>query len=881
MKAKIFFLLASAMAVAAGCNSGSSFGGFKAAAPDSAIETYSTAFNGYTNHWQNEYSQSFRYGNLFKINAEVVDKTIRKQMIDLACDLGMPGLQMQEGFINGILISECEELVNPTKEQLKEAGAKDLLIYAEKDSGLGKGLLAKAPKAPESIGQYQEKAPDYTTIDAFVLKKGKKTVYAVVGNDEMMKRFSEAVANVRDVLGKYDMKRGWFGVQTLDQSVTCTPGNQMDVIAKGMNEGNSWFVFSGLYEFMSQGKTQGIVGEIGDPVVVDHGSDPLYGAEGFCDLQLQLMKTKEDWLAYQKTHKGYMVGDMPEDTVLPDDGYDIYRTDLGLLHATDRCDRPFVSLTGSLLEGTKDCMLLFTKKGEEFNRDKMWEAIMDRREVATVRGANLTGPDPLRKAVELLMIDRTFIEDYFGDKVSMEATMKGHQMILKIKNFHTYALNGTVSLLLPACIEAGARASETVSIAAGQTKEVILEVNPKAEAMGRMNAVMAKFDWGGSSKCALAGFNLPPAISVHQLLYGTETDCKFPVGIHNITADQSVAVTVTASTPDGKEAFKEEQSVEVRKGEYANLEFDLKLPAGAYNVTTSAMGTEATTQLGIGTETGSVTLKEVDLNGDGINEYEIENDKVKVTLLTTGARIIEYNVKGVDDNIFFKLWPEQPCDMNRKYREWGFWPYGGFEDFLGQASVETHKVYDAEIVRNDGKCVEVKMRADYYGNIIEKVFTVYGDTPLIGLRYALDFVNPEMSILGPQPILVLGKSHGTEDKFIVPETGAEGGLNTYVMNPEEMYGMVIDLYEGWNAGYDTKENLHFVGAYPVNRPYYLHMWMNLDQNKESHFPYTELQPWLPIFNGNTTFFSYYMWADAGSWENGLKELKDRNLITVK
>ena len=139
-------------------------------------------------------------------------------------------------------------------------------------------------------------------------------------------------------------------------------------------------------------------------------------------------------------------------------------------------------------------------------------------------------------------------------------------------------------------------------------------------------------------------------------------------------------------------------------------------------------------------------------------------------------------------------------------------------------------------------------------------------------------VNPELDVLGPQPILSIGEHHGTEDRFIIPEIG---GNEEYVMKPDRMYGKILDLREGWNAGHDTKENISFVGAYPVNRPFYLHMWMNLDTNPDSHYPYVELQPWVPLYHGSTSYFSYYMWADGCSWEKGLKELRDRNLITER
>ena len=96
----------------------------------------------------------------------------------------------------------------------------------------------------------------------------------------------------------------------------------------------------------------------------------------------------------------------------------------------------------------------------------------------------------------------------------------------------------------------------------------------------------------------------------------------------------------------------------------------------------------------------------------------------------------------------FKLWPEKVDDHKRPFRERAFYPYGGFEDFLGQGSMENHQVYDAEIVKEEGDYVRVRMWTDYFGNRLEKTFTLYGNTPLLEVRFALTFKNPEANVLG-------------------------------------------------------------------------------------------------------------------------------------
>jgi hypothetical protein len=191
--------------------------------------------------------------------------------------------------------------------------------------------------------------------------------------------------------------------------------------------------------------------------------------------------------------------------------------------------------------------------------------------------------------------------------------------------------------------------------------------------------------------------------------------------------------------------------------------------------------------------------------------------------------------------------------------------------------MESHKVYDAEIIKSFGGSVSVRMKAEFYGNMLEKVFTLYGNSPLLEVRYTLDFNYPEASIIGPQPILTLGKVHDREDVFFVPDMD---GIQKYRMKEEVYYGRMFNMKEGWNAGYDTGENISFVGAFPVDQPEFMHMYMNHTLNPASHYNYVEFQPWIHITRQNKMYFSYYMWAGAGTWEKGLQELRKRNLISL-
>ena len=411
------------------------------------------------------------------------------------------------------------------------------------------------------------------------------------------------------------------------------------------------------------------------------------------------------------------------------------------------------------------------------------------------------------------------------------------------------------------------------------SKTLQFDLQPEATAMARTNPIAVHCKWGTGKKSTLTMLDLPPAISVHQLLYDHSPKVTYPVTIHNFTDKTSfpVKVEVLDKNNSNKIVYSDSKECKTETGTFRDMSFDLEVPAGSYDVKVTALGGENLSQLGVGKAEGSPKLSVVDLNGDGVDEYMMENDSVRVILLTTGARVIEYYVKSRNDNVLFKLWPEKPADDKREYRKRGYYPFGGFEDFLGQGSMEGHKVYTAEIMKKEGDYVRLKMTADYFGNKLEKIFTLYGNSPLLEVRYAMTFKNPEAKVIAPVPILVLGKKHDTRDIFTVPE---RDGLKEYHMKPEFYFGRVIFPKEGWDSGYDPKEDIAFVGAFPVTRPLFLHMFQNLASNGDAHYDFNEFQPWVPIAQKTTSYFTYYLWGAGGKWQNSLKELRDRNLITV-
>jgi hypothetical protein len=849
-------------------------------------------FNGYTNYWHDVRNNWIRYGNLFKIAVPDEDYTIAQSKVDIADDIQIPGLWLQEGFIADLVKGSYTTLDQPSLKKLEEAAAgSNILVFVDPVSESGKVLTGKFPdkgKMKEDLKSHQFNAADYTEVNAFCLDNGKNKIFVISSTSkELRSRVAGLINTTRLILDAYDLHRGWFGAETLLKSVTCTAGHPLEVIGRGMNEGNDWFTFSGYMDFLAQNELTGWLSKVNLPVVTDVGSymdytpshyrQAIYGCKDYCGLQVQDMYTVEACLKFARERNGYMfrsVYDPDADMY----NYDGYIADEGNKEQIDNENVPFVTATGTLDEDAVPCMVLFVPRGEKMSRQAMWESILQRREVAVLGNGKMMGPSYFRNTLGLLLLDRLFLEDYFGSRVNLEAFVKGYQLNVNVTNTYSHVISGTLEVTLPPELKMEGALTSEVKLPAGGSMTLQFPLIPSAGAMARTNPIAIHYKWETGKKSTLTMIDMPPAISAHQLLYSHAPEVSYPVTIHNFTKETAfpVRVDVSEKSNPGIIAFSTYQTCTAAPGSFADMTFKLKVPAGSYNTKITALGVETINQLGVGKSEGSPSLTAKDLNGDGIDEYIMENDSVKVTLLTTGGRMIEYFIKSRNDNAVYKIWPIKPVDDKREYRKRGYYPYGGFEDFLGQASMETHKLYTPEVLKKEGDYVQVRMTADYFGNKLEKTYTLYGNSPLIEVRFAITFNNPEANMIAPVPVLELGARHWTEDVFTVP---SKDGIQEYRMKPERYYGKIFFLKEGWDAGYDTKEDISFVSAFPVKPPLFLHMFMNHPRNPDAHFYCHEFQPWVPILQKTTTYFTFYMWGAGGKWQNGVGELRKRNLIT--
>jgi hypothetical protein len=268
------------------------------------------------------------------------------------------------------------------------------------------------------------------------------------------------------------------------KSVTCTPGHPLEVMGKGMNEGNTWFVFDGYMDFLAQEELKAWLARVNLPVVADVGFSPIYGCRDYENLQVQSLFTKESWIDYAHSKGGYIFRPV-FDTLADPFEYDGYLASEGNKEQIDQEDVPFISTTGELVNDAESCMVVFTNKGDQLTKETLWNAILDRREVAVLDRGKMMGPAKYRNALELLLLDREFLEEYFGDKVSLEASVEGYQLNLTITNFYSHAVKGNLEIILPAELRTDASLSMEIALPANSSKTLSFPVQPLAEAMDK------------------------------------------------------------------------------------------------------------------------------------------------------------------------------------------------------------------------------------------------------------------------------------------------------------------------------------------------------------------------------------------------------------
>ncbi|HNR43500.1 MAG TPA: hypothetical protein PKL65_14815, partial [Bacteroidales bacterium] len=664
---KIFFrkpLILTAFLIAAPVSAAgqgiSDFGSEPADAAGKSSIITPNRFNGYTDHWENYYYEWHRYGNMFKIALPETELAILQSKIDVAEDMDMPGLLMQEGFISALLREPFSTVENPSPDEFENLIRRkegNILVITDPSGPLGRKLEEKAGDVfgwAHRMNSYQLNDVDLEVIKAFFLTRDDRHLFVISsGSEEKSRQLRTLIERTSACMQSYNMFKGWHGINTTLYIVTCSPGHPLEVIGKGMNEGNSWFIFDGYISRYGKDKLESWVNEVKLPVVANAGYSPVFGCRDYENLQVQnYMASRQYMIDYAHSKGGYAFREV-FDPAADKFRYDGYFVHPGNKEQIDNENVPFILKTGNLSDNLTSSMVLFIEKDKPLSNESIWDAIMSRRAVAVLEKANMMGPAEFRNVLELLYLDRIYLEEYFGDNLDISAQVEGYNLIVTMENHSSIPLTGNLEVVTSDKVTAGEKLKENIVLPVHEKRQFVIPLQPLKEAMGNTNPVAVRFSYGNRTKSTVTLLDMPPAVSVNRLLYGHSPEIHFPVTIHNFSDNKSVAVEVNVFKKDNlrKAVFRQSKVCEAEKAAFATCDFNLRLDPGDYIVKTNALGMTSESQLGVGRAEGRTFVYEVDLNSDGIPEYRMENDSVRITLLRTGARVIEYIVKSRNDNV--------------------------------------------------------------------------------------------------------------------------------------------------------------------------------------------------------------------------------------
>ena len=716
---------------------------------------------------------------------------------------------------------------------------------------------------------------------AFMVRNDNETLFVLAcPTQEELDRLKTYVLKAAEVVRAFDFHRGMAGVQT--NHLTITPGYQhspFDLIGMARTLGCTWIMSSGYNDWMLAGPVQAALREVDEPFVWVSGQTVtggvMYGIDRYPDIQNNTVAQCLDWAVERG---GCYFADLSaagDDNSKRYNGYIV--SGPGDQDRIAELAAPFVAQTKEIMRGAPTFMVALLEKGTPLSQETLLKALLDRRAVAVYPDGAVVGPPDLRTTMQILLLEGAVLESRFPGTLALAAELTAGALTLEMRNGGSEPLHANFSLLTSPGVRIKQRDSEkSLTVRPNETRRLLYSVELLPEASGRNNLVQIVADSECGQARALAHLNVPPVVSIHPLLYESAGTLSFPISIWNTSRSKHVPLHVVVKQKDGGNRVVElDREVEAERWMEGRDTVELDLAAGDYIAEVSALGVTSSGVIAVRPAEGIASTHEEDLNQDGVPEIVMENDYVRVVVLHTGGRVIEYTLKSNGENVFFKLWPDRPPMHGKVGGVRQFYPFGGLEEFIGYPYIGGHIEYRHEILQGDGDRARVRVWANIHGSEISKIYTLYGGGPLLEARYAFSNMSPSLNTIGINPLFELGKSTGPEDRYYFPEeTIAETRPEL-----ERYYGRATFPKKGWAAGHDTEADISLVIGYPVDAAIYLHLWNNHPDNTPTPYYYTEIQPWIELNHGTTKYFTYYVLGSVGPWEALLAQFEGFGLVT--
>jgi hypothetical protein len=838
-----------------------------------AIQTTPFAFDGYTNHWKKEAWNWHSARGLFLTSKPTPQSEIWAMESEVGKQFLIEELWIEPGFLKELSGAAVKKLNSPSREELEAALSDgDVLVSLIDRDPLATSFLNKLPE------EFQ-----FRRNRAFLLRDGSRRVFVLASHSkDELRRLQECIDRAVEVVRKYDLYRGMPGIST--NFLHITPGNRHNPFAlvdTALGLGCSWLTVKGFNDWMLPDPVNEALAEIGFSFPFVSGQyvtgGVLCGMENYPDVQDNTVEECLDWAEEKGGYYFASLAEADNESATRFHGYILASpSEQGRI---EELDAPFVTQAGDIGSGVPPTMVVFLDKGTPLTQTSLMEAILAKRAVGVFGQGKLAGPPELRDALRILLLERVCLEEALEGPVGLDAVIQDRTLGVTLRNLTSLPVRGNLRF----------QTGETVTLVRGDAPEPV-ELDPNEariltfplhftpEASGRDNLVGVVFAGEDSETRALAHVDLPKAVEMHPLILDAPGEVAYPITVSNYTDETKVTLKVLVTRAgDNESVFSIERDLEIPPGKNMRPQVSIPLEPGDYLARATAIGVTTSGQVAIRAQTGTATAREEDLDGDGVPEIVMENDRIRATVLLFGGRVIEYIVKNRDENLLFKLWPEKPPRDGEVGGTRSFYPYGGLEEFTGYPYIGGHIVFKHEIVQASGPYVRVRVWANIHGSKIEKTVTLFAGNPVLEVRYAMDEVTPTLNVIGINPLFQVGPSTGPEDRYYFPEEE----LVETIPEKERYYGRAVFPKEGWAAGYDTEMDISLAIGYPVDDAIYLHLWNNHPDNTPTPYYYTEIQPWLELKHGTTTYFSYYLYGQEGLWKPLVEDFKALGLLTER
>jgi hypothetical protein len=156
------------------------------------------------------------------------------------------------------------------------------------------------------------------------------------------------------------------------------------------------------------------------PVVANVGYSPIFGCDNYNELQVQNYYPggRQYWIDFAHERGGYAFRPVydPAGENLDYDGYFVHE---GNKEQIDNHNVPFINMAGRLDGNLTSSMVLFIEKDQPLTDETIWNAIMNRKSVAVLEQALMMGDSRYRNALQLLYLDKHYLENYYGDNLDI------------------------------------------------------------------------------------------------------------------------------------------------------------------------------------------------------------------------------------------------------------------------------------------------------------------------------------------------------------------------------------------------------------------------------------------------------------------------------